>query len=664
MVVLTHHFIVCMSQSNDPNDQKIEKVSLSQIFQSPMMQHIKKLNELFSDLDQTTISECFRFIMDYGMLNDSYYLENLVFMLILVSPARLKHRNDFSRLFEFITNAVEDKEMLKLAIKSNLHAAQHFRSYYMVLDMFNMGYVDEFPFQPEDEKDPLAEIIRNDDVSGLQRYMAQHNISIDSRVKPYSHETFLILKTSPTLVQYAAFFGSVKCTKFLLVNNANLNIKSRIGNIEYTSMTFAISGGNPEIIRLFEQKGEQNNVGVFYPIAFLHDDIYDWMENTMQVKLSEQTIKSFFSMFFIHALKKLIIPKNLLFDLITLKENHYPTEFHKQLLGIMPTKYVCVLMDNAIFNGNISLVKLLIREQQINLGQKHNGETYYEIAARLKYHEILSLLLDCPISDINQLLHDTLINISKYDYSNLYSMLIRREDFPINYVFVRSGRNGQISAPIICSFIKFNINFDIIRTLVENPEIELNKKLIMVYKNDSNKQRYIEQDPLLTACVSKRYDVMKLLLSNDKIDVNNPGYFDGLTCPLLYSCVNNDIEATRLLLQHPRIDVNLKHFRVTPLIISIRNKSSKLFNMLLENPDIDINQVIYEHIELQDIESIKDIENCALLEAFRSGIDEYVNGLVHRPEIKKIDLDDFLKLATHTSINKRILQYIVKNLIK
>lgn len=239
-------------------------------------------------------------------------------------------------------------------------------------------------------------------------------------------------------------------------------------------------------------------------------------------------------------------------------------------------------------------------------------------------------------------------------------MLVKKEDFPINYVFVKSaGKNRQILAPILCYFIKFNIDFDVIRTLVDNQEIELNKKLIMVYKNDSDRQMYIEQDPLLTACVSKRYDVIQILLSNEKIDVNNPGYFNGLTCPLLYSCVYDDIEATRLLLQHPKIDVNLKHYRVTPLIISIRNKSNKLFNMLLEKPDIDINQIIYEQIALQENDSIKDIEHCSLLEAFKSGIDEYVNGLVHRPEIKKIDLDDFLNLATHTSISKSVLQYFV-----
>ena len=49
-----------------------------------------------------------------------------------------------------------------------------------------------------------------------------------------------------TYIKYAALKGSVKCFKYLLINNAKID-KDDIA-------LFAVSGGNNEIIRLCEQK--------------------------------------------------------------------------------------------------------------------------------------------------------------------------------------------------------------------------------------------------------------------------------------------------------------------------------------------------------------------------------------------------------------------------
>lgn len=70
-----------------------------------------------------------------------------------------------------------------------------------------------------------------------------------------------------TLIEHFAFYGSVNCFKFLLMNNVNLK----------GIAPFALAGGNIEIIRLLIQKEVDFKNVIDLALFFRHDELYDWL---------------------------------------------------------------------------------------------------------------------------------------------------------------------------------------------------------------------------------------------------------------------------------------------------------------------------------------------------------------------------------------------------
>jgi hypothetical protein len=93
--------------------------------------------------------------------------------------------------------------------------------------------------------------LRNDDLDALVELMRDPTMSVDRTLPPRILEPSELLQGSPTLVQAAAYFGSVKCLKYLILNGADVRAtaKNDLGIAQ-----FAVVGGSLEIIRLIEEK--------------------------------------------------------------------------------------------------------------------------------------------------------------------------------------------------------------------------------------------------------------------------------------------------------------------------------------------------------------------------------------------------------------------------
>ncbi|KAH0787371.1 cask-interacting protein (caskin) 1,2 [Histomonas meleagridis] len=84
----------------------------------------------------------------------------------------------------------------------------------------------------------IAKVIRNDDIDELQEIASHPNFNSNAKISKSQYERYTELcNKDVTLIQYAAFYGSIKCFKFLMLNYAKLK-----GVFEY-----AIAGGNIEI---------------------------------------------------------------------------------------------------------------------------------------------------------------------------------------------------------------------------------------------------------------------------------------------------------------------------------------------------------------------------------------------------------------------------------
>lgn len=112
--------------------------------------------------------------------------------------------------------------------------------------------------------------------------------------------------------------------------------------------------------------------------------------------------------------------------------------------------------------------------------------------------------------------------------------------------------------------------------------------------------------PLHFAVEKKKIDVVRLLLSNDRVNVNCKDFvFEssflmwhkyGNCMPLHHAVYNQDIPMMKLLLSSPKIDVNCKNGDgMTPLHLACLENKIEIVKILLETKKVDtsIKSAIY-----------------------------------------------------------------------
>ena len=102
----------------------------------------------------------------------------------------------------------------------------------------------------------ICELIRNDSIDDFVIYMNKTNLSVNSTIEKSIFETNLFLMNSnPSLIEYAAFFGSFQIFKYLQLNDANLRPSLWL---------YAIHGKKPEIIHILEELHIEPSDKCFY----------------------------------------------------------------------------------------------------------------------------------------------------------------------------------------------------------------------------------------------------------------------------------------------------------------------------------------------------------------------------------------------------------------
>lgn len=122
----------------------------------------------------------------------------------------------------------------------------------------------------------FIKILKKDDVDALNMSLCP-NYNYDLIIEPDIFEECRIIQYRPTLISCAAFFGSIKCFKYLLLNHASL---SRRDERKKSIATFAVSGGNVEIIRILEQEKIDFDDTIKDSVIFYHFDIFEWIRVT------------------------------------------------------------------------------------------------------------------------------------------------------------------------------------------------------------------------------------------------------------------------------------------------------------------------------------------------------------------------------------------------
>ncbi|KAK8863518.1 hypothetical protein M9Y10_011204 [Tritrichomonas musculus] len=153
----------------------------------------------------------------------------------------------------------------------------------------------------------ICQLIRNDSIIEFIKYVNQNNYSLKSRIKPSIYETNLFLikqqifvhknddkfieesENLPTLIEYAAFYGSIQIFQYLRLNGVYIGT-----NIEF----YAIHSNNPEFIHILEANHVQFNEYCFYEsIKCHHNDIANYIKENYLNEGCENSYDFIYSVF-------------------------------------------------------------------------------------------------------------------------------------------------------------------------------------------------------------------------------------------------------------------------------------------------------------------------------------------------------------------------------
>ena len=120
-------------------------------------------------------------------------------------------------------------------------------------------------------------MIREDSVEDFIIYINKSNISLQYKINRSIFETnSLLLKSSEvTLIEYAAFYGSLQIFQYLKFNNAEMN---------HSLWLYAIHGRNAEIIHLLEEiditpKNNDYMICIEESIKCFHNEFANYFQN-------------------------------------------------------------------------------------------------------------------------------------------------------------------------------------------------------------------------------------------------------------------------------------------------------------------------------------------------------------------------------------------------
>lgn len=260
--------------------------------------------------------------------------------------------------------------------------------------------------------DSLAEAILKDDPEMLHTIIVKERLTLDVTIPPNIFGISEFVNHNPTLIQYASFFGSIKCFKHLLLNKASLSLTD---DRHLKLVHFAVAGGNTEIIHILEQSETLFSRTLSISIEYNHYDLFEWLyekyydsklfEDAVQIPVSDLARKSNNAHMFEFLFRNKITIKPIMLKSFEEVWNSYLNGFIITLQVIMPdikinTKYTAY--DNhysplhwAIKKQYFGIFHEIINTKGVNLNaQDDYGKTPFYLAAEMGCIDILSLLKD------------------------------------------------------------------------------------------------------------------------------------------------------------------------------------------------------------------------------------------------------------------------------
>ncbi|OHS95885.1 hypothetical protein TRFO_10296 [Tritrichomonas foetus] len=226
----------------------------------------------------------------------------------------------------------------------------------------------------------LESMIKTDDVKALQDHAQNdRNFDYNQEVKLHSYECSAIPESKVTLVQFAAYYGSMKCFRFLM-KSADISYSKS----DLTSECFAIAGGNPEVIDSFVRRRCGFQGALKTVVACHRFDLFD----QIYAKNKDKTA-------FHAAAAASNIPAMLFF-----------IEHGSDVNQVAPNDNEDIIETPLHFAakfGRSDATKLLLSHKKIDANIGDGLRTPLHIAAAKGFSDVVDLLLTMSKADVNSL---------------------------------------------------------------------------------------------------------------------------------------------------------------------------------------------------------------------------------------------------------------------
>lgn len=250
LLILSRYFqIDSLTASLESYDELVDSIE-EEVVNSDEMNLLATFEELLmnfnEDIFEGTVDKCIGILQKMSPTLFVYsiirfisirYEKSMIFLNLLKRIDEVNHSKSNHSIFDLFFSLIENENI----IKSKEIDVKRLISY---KQKFNENQTKEESIV----SDSIIESIEKDDVDTMQKILTESQFDINKKIdeKIIKNDFSLPLKFNVTYIKYAASKGSVKCFKYLLINEANVDIEN--------TALFAVSGGNPEIIHLCEQK--------------------------------------------------------------------------------------------------------------------------------------------------------------------------------------------------------------------------------------------------------------------------------------------------------------------------------------------------------------------------------------------------------------------------
>ena len=408
----------------------------------------------------------------------------------------------------------------------------------------------------------ICELIQKDLIDDFITYVGRENYVLSSTIEKSYCETnlFLLRRPKNTLIEYASFYGSVQIFKYLFKNGVELTPSVWL---------YAVHSNNPELIHLLEDsKIEPDSYLQVYNEAIRchHNSVANYINKNYlgqneegkneekeeeEEKNDDDEIKDSF----------IVSLKSYNFELI----NEDSIKDNSSFSNLCKYDY-CTFVKHLIHNQNVDLNEKQMKEVEYGYDETYTEETP---------------ILHCAIENDNINIIKLLLQNKKLDINCVKKFIAKKpksksRDFMLDYKvgteWVSWNEWDDDNYDIVVEMTALNYaiekgNIEIVNLLLTNEKLDVN--LFSKFSMESQEENYLLMTPLQYAIEKENIEVIKALLLNNNIDPN----------VISVALSNNP-------------DGNGKHIQrreMTALHIAVDNENIEIIKILLENEKVDVN---------------------------------------------------------------------------